>query len=132
MISIGGRREDSRNQCLEGIMRFHRCRLKAGALCVLAILVAGEPAKAQNYPAKPVRIITHGAPGSPPDLIARLIADRLTRSWSQQVLVLNQPGGGSSVAARVAASSAPDGYTLYMPATSAFAVLPGMAPNLPL
>jgi tripartite-type tricarboxylate transporter receptor subunit TctC len=103
-------------------------------VCMSLLLLAAiaMPAQAQNYPAKPVRIITHSAPGGSPDALLRVIADRLTQLWGQQVVVLNQPGAGGAVAARTATASAPDGYTLYMPASSAFVTLPGIQPNLPL
>ncbi len=101
--------------------------------CVLAgWFVAAASAQAQDYPARPVKIISDSAPGSAPDVILRIVADRLTQSWGQQVLALNHPGAGGSIAARLAAASAPDGYTLYMPVSSAFVTLPGAAPNLPL
>jgi tripartite-type tricarboxylate transporter receptor subunit TctC len=62
----------------------------------------------------------------------RVIADRLTQVWGQQVLAVNQPGGGGAIAARMASAAAPDGYTLFIPALSAFVALPGTAANLPI
>src|SRR4029077_19998660 len=89
----------------------------------------------EPYPAKPVRLISDSAAGSATDASARILADKLSAIWGQQVLLVNQPGAGGSISARVAAQSAPDGYTLYMPATSPFLALPGapgVAPNLPI
>jgi tripartite-type tricarboxylate transporter receptor subunit TctC len=91
-----------------------------------------ESAQAQDYPAKPVRIITHSAPGGSPDALLRIVADRLSQKWGRQVVVLNHPGAGGAVAARTAAAAAADGYTLYMPASSAFVTLAGLQANLPL
>ena len=91
-----------------------------------------ERALAQDYPAKPVRIITHSAPGGSPDALLRIVADRLSQKWGRQIVVLNHPGAGGAVAARTAAAAAPDGYTLYMPASSAFVTLAGLQANLPL
>ena len=88
-----------------------------------------------DYPGKPVRIICDSAPGSATDVTARIVADGLSRAWGQQVVVLNHPGGGGSIAARVAATSPNDGYTIYMAAASTFTALagaPGVADNLPL
>src|SRR5262249_15177240 len=100
-------------------------------LWLLAFLAARTtPANAQSFPTKPVRTTTHSAPGGSPDALLRVIADRLTQVWGQQVVVLNQPGAGGAVAARAAAAAAPDGYTLHMPASSAFVTLPGLQPNL--
>lgn len=89
-------------------------------------------AQTQDFPARPVRIITHSAPGGSPDALLRIVADRLSQMWGRQVLALNHPGAGGAVAARAAAAAAPDGYTLYMPASSAFVTLPGLQANLPL
>ena len=105
--------------------------LAAGAVALPAVSRMAR-AQAQDYPSKPVRIITHSAPGGSPDALLRIVGDRLSQMWRQQVITLNQPGAGGSVAARAAAQAAPDGYTLYMPASSAFVTLPGLQANLPL
>ena len=89
-------------------------------------------AQAQQYPSKPVTIISDSAAGSTPDAVLRVIADRLSQSWGQQVLAVNHPGAAGSIASRIAADSPPDGYTLYMPVLSTFVSLPGAAPNLPI
>ena len=91
-----------------------------------------HPVRRYFRPATPVRIITHSAPGGSPDALLRIVADRLSQTWGRQVLALNHPGAGGAVAARMAAAAAPDGYTLYMPASSAFVTLPGLQANLPL
>jgi len=102
----------------------------AGAL--LAIATAGAvPAQSEDYPSRPVKIISDSAPGSANDVTIRLIADRLSQVWGQQVVLLNQPGAGGAISARVAAEATPDGYTLYMPALSVFLAVPGKAANLP-
>jgi tripartite-type tricarboxylate transporter receptor subunit TctC len=94
------------------------------------------PARAQGaYPDRPVRIVVDSAVGSANDFTARTLADKLGKLWGQQVVILNQPGAGGGISARVAASAAADGYTLYLPATSVFLALhggPGVAPNLPV
>jgi len=87
------------------------------------------------WPSKPVRIIVDSAAGSANDFTARTLADKLGKIWDQQVLILNQPGAGGGLSARTAAAAVPDGYTLYLPATSPFLALaggPGVAPNLPI
>src|SRR5215471_11133037 len=105
--------------------------LAAGATALPAVSRIAR-AQAQDFPARPVRIITHSAPGGSPDALLRIVADRLSQMWGRQVLALNHPGAGGAVAARTAAAAAPDGYTLYMPASSAFVTLPNMQANLPL
>src|SRR6267154_1035069 len=104
----------------------------AAAAAALPVVSCIESAEAQDYPAKPVRIVTHSAPGGSPDALLRIVGDRLSQMWGRQIVVLNHPGAGGAVAARTAAAAAPDGYTLYMPASSAFVTLPGLQANLPL
>ena len=114
-------------------MKLNRRQFSLGSLGLLA---AAGPARAQSeYPNKPVRIIVDSAAGSANDAALRILGDRLSRIWNQQVLTLNHPGAGGGISARVAAEAPPDGYTLYMPATSPFLSLrgaPGVAPNLPI
>lgn len=102
------------------------------AVIFASLLMVCGAARADDYPNKPVRMITDSAAGSAIDASARVIAEGLTRKWGQQVVVVNQPGAGGSIAARAAAQAAPDGYTLYMPSFSAFVAEPGAAGNLPL
>jgi tripartite-type tricarboxylate transporter receptor subunit TctC len=104
----------------------------AGVWFVLLWGAIGAPAQAENYPDRPVKIISDSAPGSAVDVTLRVIADRLSQSWGQQVLAVNHPGAGGAISARIAADAEPDGYTLYMPALSAFLAVPGKAANLPL
>jgi tripartite-type tricarboxylate transporter receptor subunit TctC len=99
-------------------------------LCLLALPANLAPqAHAEDYPTRPVKIISDSAPGSAVDVTLRLVADRLGHIWGQQVLPVNQPGAGGVISARVAAEAAPDGYTLYMPALSVFLPAPGKAGN---
>ena len=111
-------------------MQTRRSRLWMSVL-LLVCAVAGFAAHAQDYPTRSVKLITQGAAGSGPDVVARIVAEPLGRLWGQQVVILNHPGAAGSVAARQAALAAADGYTLYMPATSVFIVMPEMFPNLP-
>jgi len=107
--------------------------LIAASLSVLPIIgFAAIPARAQDYPAHAVRLISDSAPGSAIDVPLRIIADGLSRVWGQQAVLINQPGAGGAIAAHAAAAAAPDGYTLFMPAVSAFVALPGAADNLPI
>jgi tripartite-type tricarboxylate transporter receptor subunit TctC len=110
-------------------------RVVAGfCLALIGAMPAAHVAKAfaQDFPNRPVKIITDSAPGSAVDVILRVIADRLTQIWGQQVLPVNQPGAGGSIAVRLAAGSPPDGYTLFIPALSTFVAPPGAAANLPI
>ena len=78
------------------------------------LLFAGLCVHAQSYPAKAVRFIVPIGAGGATDILTRTLAQRLSVSWGQQVLVDNRPGGGSNVGFELVAKSAPDGYTLLM------------------
>ncbi len=98
----------------------------------LLMLLAAAGARAADYPDKPVQIIADSAAGSAPDVALRFTTEVLGRMWGQQVLVVNKPGAGGSVAARAAADAAPDGYTIYQPVLSTFVSLHPAAANVPL
>jgi tripartite-type tricarboxylate transporter receptor subunit TctC len=109
---------------------YWRCTMLA---CLLVLsTVAGVDAQTAAYPSKPVQILADSSAGSTPDVALRFVSDRLTQLWGQQILVVNRPGAGGSVAARAAAEAAPDGYTLYQPVLSTFVSLRPAAPNVPL
>jgi tripartite-type tricarboxylate transporter receptor subunit TctC len=114
-------------------MKTHTYRFTMGALGLFALAtVAASPAHAESYPVKPVKIITQAPAGAGPDVILRIVADRLTQMWEQQVLVINRPGGGGLIAAQAAATTSErDGYTLYMASSSALVVLPESQAKLP-
>jgi tripartite-type tricarboxylate transporter receptor subunit TctC len=97
-----------------------------------ALSMAANAARAQDYPTHSVRLISDSAAGSAIDAAMRIVADSLSRVWGQQAILINQPGAGGAVAARAAATAAPDGYTLGMVAVSAFVAVPGSADNLPI
>jgi len=112
-------------------MTANRFWIGLAVFCLLAWPFSAQ-AQALKYPEKPVNIISDAPPGSTPDVDARFIAAALTKTWSQQAFIVNHPGANGSIAARVAAEAAPDGYTLFMPALSTFVALPSVAPNIPI
>ena len=71
-------------------------------------------AHAQTYPAKPVRIIVPFAPGGATDIVTRILAQKLTEAWGQQMLADNRAGAGGNIGGELAAKAPPDGYTLFM------------------
>jgi tripartite-type tricarboxylate transporter receptor subunit TctC len=85
----------------------------ARALMALAALVAAN-AFAQHFPSKPVSIVVPYPPGGATDVIARLVAQKLSDVWGQPVIVNNRPGAGTVLGAETVARSPGDGYTLYM------------------
>lgn len=102
------------------------------ALMLLAFTVAGSVAAiAQVYPVKPVRLILPFAPGGSSDYTARVLAQKLTETWRQQVIVDNRAGASGVIGMQIAAKSAPDGYTLLFASSSTFATGPSLTPNLP-
>ncbi len=99
-------------------------------ITALFLSAATLPAFAQPYPAKPLRIIVPFAPGGASDVIARILAGKLTESLGQTVVVDNRPGAGANIGIGIAAKSAADGYTLLV-ASSAFTVNPTLYANPP-
>src|SRR5262245_10446853 len=85
-----------------------------GLSCAIAIALWMCPAFswAQGYPGKPVRYVIPFDAGSSPDLVGRVLADRFTRMWGQQVIVDNRVGAAGTLGSAYVARSAPDGYTL--------------------
>jgi tripartite-type tricarboxylate transporter receptor subunit TctC len=90
-------------------------RLKSLAALAIASVLACWPAgaRAQDYPQRPVRILIAFSPAGAIDILGRLIADRLSKIWGQQVVVENRPGGSGNIGAAAAAAAQPDGYTLH-------------------
>jgi len=105
-------------------------RVAAVALFALAATIA--PTFADDYPNKPIKVISDSAPGSAIDVMFRMVMDRLGTELGQQMVPIDRPGAGGAIAAHAASESIPDGYTLFAPALSLFISLPGKAENLPL
>jgi len=82
----------------------------------LAILLAcgAAAAQAQSYPVRPVKIVVAFSPGGGTDIVARVLGQKLTEMWGQQVIVENRAGASGTIGTEYAAKSAPDGYTLFM------------------
>lgn len=85
---------------------------------------------AQAYPAKPVKVIVAYAAGNVTDVLARLVADRLTERWNRPVVIDNQPGVGGALGARAAARAPADGYTLLFGAAAAMTVMPHLSADI--
>ena len=85
-----------------------------GLCLAMAFIFVAPIAHAGDFPSRAVKIIVQTAAGSSLDVMARLIAEPLSQIWGQQAIVINQAGAGGLIAARATASSAPNGYTLFM------------------
>ena len=102
---------------------------------VLTLTLAGAAtiatvATAQSYPAKPVRMVVGFAPGGTTDLLARILAQNLTDTWKQSVLVENRAGAAGTIGADMVAKAAPDGYALLLSPQSSIAIAPSMYSKL--
>jgi tripartite-type tricarboxylate transporter receptor subunit TctC len=100
------------------------------ALMLAALAAHSSVASAGDYPEKPVRVIVPFAPGGPADVLARLIAEKLSLRLGQQFYVENQPGAGGNLGMAAAARANPDGYTMIVVGPS-FVVNPSLFPKIP-
>ncbi len=92
-------------------------RFCCALLCILS-LSFGIEVFAQSYPARPIRLVVSFAAGGGVDLVARLVGQKLSEAWNQQVVIDNRPGAGGNVSAELVAKSPADGYTIYMSSAS--------------
>jgi len=102
--------------------------VKTGFLLVLALLSVGL--FAQSFPNKPIRIVMGYPPGGGIDLVARILAAKLSESLGHQVIVDNRPGANGVIATELVAKAAPDGYTVFFATTGTLSVNPTLYPNL--
>jgi tripartite-type tricarboxylate transporter receptor subunit TctC len=104
--------------------------VRAVAFAAVFVAVTAVRAEDASYPSRAVRVIVPFAAGGPTDVIARLVAQRLSDRWHQQVYVENLPGAGGNTGTATAAHAAPDGYTLYVMSTG-FMVNPSLYAKVP-
>ncbi|HEV7390311.1 MAG TPA: tripartite tricarboxylate transporter substrate binding protein [Burkholderiales bacterium] len=109
------------------IIRAHVLRLAAVTLAALAVPGIGS---AQTYPSRPVRIVLSLPPGGTPDVLARILGNKLTEQTGQPVIVDSRPGASGVMAVEIAKAAPPDGYTLLLAGTTNFATLPALKPKL--
>ncbi len=104
--------------------------LVAAGLFAAGAAIAQKPAAEAVYPSKPIRLVVPFAPGGGTDIIARLVAQDLSQSWGQSVVVDNRGGGGGIIGAEIAARSAADGYTMML-CSLGFSYAPALYRKLP-
>lgn len=106
---------------------------KIGIICIAAAFVLSPFVSwaADEYPTKPIQLICPYGAGGVADVVARLIADKMTEHVGKQVIVVNKPGGGTAIGTGFVAASKPDGYTMLINMTGGFIVTPLITPNLP-
>ena len=98
------------------------------ALFITAFLV--QPVSRRTWPQRPVTFIVSQSAGASPDVMARMIATKLSAPLGQQVIIDNKPGAGNVIGAQAAARSAPDGYTFFFATSAALVTNPYMVKNL--
>jgi tripartite-type tricarboxylate transporter receptor subunit TctC len=93
-------------------------------LAALAALALAGPAAAQNYPARVIKLVVPYTPGSPNDVMARLLTQHLAPRLGQPIVIDNKPGGGTTIGTKAAATAEPDGYTLLLSAHRSHSTAP--------
>jgi len=88
------------------------------AACAMLLLVAPCRAQAPKYPGKPVRLVVHIGPGSSMDIVARVLGQKLTERWGEQVIIDNRAGAGGNIGIDLVAKAVPDGYTILFGSSS--------------
>jgi tripartite-type tricarboxylate transporter receptor subunit TctC len=101
------------------------------ALLCAASLAAAMPAGAQQYPARPIRLLVPNPPGGATDNLARVVAPKLGELLGQTVVVDNRPGSNGNLAAEAAVRATPDGHTLFLAADGQIVISPHLYRNLP-
>jgi tripartite-type tricarboxylate transporter receptor subunit TctC len=99
------------------------------ASAALALLAVQPVARADDYPNRPITLIVPFPPGGSTNVVARIVADKLSAALGQQVVVDNRGGAGGTIGTRFAAKAAPDGYTILLSYTATMAIAPAMNVN---
>ncbi len=105
--------------------------MKQKVIAVLAVLVAHLPASqsAQAFPDRPIKLVVPSPAGGPPDVMARLLSDKMAAALGQPVVVENRGGAGGTIGARAVLAAEPDGYTILMGSTSTLLIAPAIYKN---
>ena len=96
-----------------------------------AATLLAQPAWAQEFPARPIRMLVAFAPGGNTDILARAVGARMTENWGKPVVVDNRPGGAGVLAAEIVARAAPDGHTVFVASTGELSINPSLFTKLP-
>jgi tripartite-type tricarboxylate transporter receptor subunit TctC len=96
------------------------------AAVVAAVLALAGTAQAEDYPAKPIRLVVPFTPAGATDILARLAAQHLSQAWGQQVVVDNRPGAAGNIGTELVAKAPPDGYTILMSTVSTHGINPSL------
>jgi tripartite-type tricarboxylate transporter receptor subunit TctC len=110
--------------------RARRAALRALAAAAIAAVASPAPG-AEQYPDRPIRLMVPWAPGGTTDILARTVAEKLTQSLGQPVIVENKPGASGNIGSDVVAKAKPDGYTLLFGSMSTHAMNPALMASMP-
>ncbi len=99
--------------------------------CAAFAAISMSTALAQTYPSKTIRMVVHFPPGGPTDLVARMVAQELGKTWGQQVLIDNRPGAGGIVGVEMIVRAQPDGYNLLFATGGSMSIAPAVYAKLP-
>ncbi len=99
------------------------------AAIAAALPVTAERAEAQSYPERAITLVVPFAPGGSTSIVARVIADKMSETLGQKVIVDNRPGAGGTIGTKAVVGSAPDGYTIVLGYTGTLAIGPSLYPN---
>ena len=106
-------------------------RLVPSAILIIALGTSvADPATAQSYPTRPIKLIVPFPAGGPPDTIARLVGNDMSSRLGQTVVIDNRPGGGATIGTRAVAHAEPDGHTLLFASTTSLSIGPVLFKNL--
>ena len=83
--------------------------IRSAASLLLALMLVGAPASAQDYPTRPISLVVPYAAGGGNDVLARVVAEKMSKALGQQIVIENRGGAGGSIATRQVAKAAPDG-----------------------
>jgi tripartite-type tricarboxylate transporter receptor subunit TctC len=108
-----------------------KMKIRFTAIFCLLELIFAASAFAQNWPAKPVRVVVPFAPGGTADTLGRIVANKLSESFGQSFVVENRAGAGGIIGSELVAKSAPDGYMLVVSGVASHAVAPALSAKLP-
>jgi tripartite-type tricarboxylate transporter receptor subunit TctC len=100
-------------------------------LVVAGVVHAQQAGGAAGYPAKPLKMVMPFPAGGPTDILGRLLGQKLTEAWGQNVVIDNRPGGGGMIGAALAAKSPPDGYTIFLGGITTLVISTFLQKNMP-
>ena len=113
--------------------KFRKFAIAAAALALVTAQLAGlaRPARAQDYPSRPIRVLIAFPPGGPTDFVGRLLVDKISALLGRRVYIENKPGANGTVGADIVANSDPDGYSLFLTTAGAVTISPHVMAYIP-